>query len=34
MGLLRRHGWRIAITLLPLVFALLHAVGALPIGFL
>jgi adenylate cyclase len=34
MGLLRRHGSRIAITLLPLVFALLHATGALPIDFL
>jgi adenylate cyclase len=34
MGLLARHWPRIAITLLPLVFALLHAVGALPIGFL
>jgi len=34
MGLLARHGWRVAITLLPLVFALLHAVGALPIQFL
>ena len=34
MGLLARHWPRIAITLAPLVFALLHAVGALPIGFL
>lgn len=33
MGLLARHWPRIAITLAPLVFALLHAVGALPIGF-
>ncbi len=30
--LLRRHWTRIAITLVPLVFALAHAVGALPIG--
>lgn len=34
MGLLARHWPRIAITLLPLVFALLHAVGALHIGVL
>lgn len=34
MGLLARHWPRIAITLLPLLFALAHAVGALPIGFL
>jgi len=34
MRLLARHGSRIAITLLPLLFALLHAVGVLPIGFL
>ncbi|GAB3664760.1 CHASE2 domain-containing protein [Ramlibacter alkalitolerans] len=34
MGLLARHGSRVAITLLPLVFALLHAVGALPMQFL
>ena len=34
MGLLARHWSRIAITLLPLVFALLHAVGVLPIAFL
>ena len=34
MGLLARHWPRIAITLAPLVFALLHAVGALPIGFI
>jgi adenylate cyclase len=33
MGLLARHWPRIAITLAPLVFALLHAVGALPIAF-
>jgi adenylate cyclase len=32
--LLARHWSRIAITLIPLVFALLHAVGALHIGFL
>ncbi|MFI4926103.1 MAG: CHASE2 domain-containing protein, partial [Burkholderiales bacterium] len=34
MGTLARHWPRIAITLAPLVFALLHPVGALPIGFL
>jgi adenylate cyclase len=34
MGLLARHWPRIAITLAPLVFALLHAIGALPLGFL
>ena len=34
MGLLARHWPRIAITLAPLVFALLHAIGALPIGFI
>lgn len=34
MGTLARHWPRTAITLAPLVFALLHAVGALPIGFL
>jgi adenylate cyclase len=34
MGLLARHWSRIAITLLPLLFALMHAVGVLPIGFL
>ncbi|MBE7367413.1 CHASE2 domain-containing protein [Ramlibacter pallidus] len=34
MGLLARHWSRIAITLVPLVFALLHATGVLPIGFL
>jgi adenylate cyclase len=34
MGLLARHGSRIAITLIPLAFALMHAVGVLPIGFL
>src|SRR5262249_21664948 len=31
MGTLARHWPRIAITLAPLVFALLHAVGVLPI---
>jgi adenylate cyclase len=34
MGSLARHWPRIAITLAPLVFALLHAMGALPIGFI
>ncbi|MBC5782788.1 adenylate/guanylate cyclase domain-containing protein [Ramlibacter sp. USB13] len=34
MGTLARHWPRIAITLAPLVFALLHAIGALPVGFL
>lgn len=34
MELLRRHWSRIAITLVPLVFALLHAVGVLQIGLL
>lgn len=34
MELLRRHWSRIAITLVPLVFALLHAVGIVPIGVL
>jgi adenylate cyclase len=34
MGVFAKHWSRIAITLLPLVFALLHAVGAVPIGFL
>src|SRR3954451_15399445 len=34
MGTLSRHGPRIAITLAPLVFALLHAVGWVPIVFL
>ncbi|MDB5954965.1 adenylate/guanylate cyclase domain-containing protein [Ramlibacter sp.] len=34
MGLLARHWSRIAITLVPLLFALLHAVGVLPIGVL
>src|SRR3954470_14468101 len=34
MGLLARHWSRIAITLVPLLFALLHATGILPIGVL
>ncbi len=34
MGLLSRHWSRIAVTLIPLVFALLHASGALPLGVL
>ena len=34
MGLLSRHWSRIAVTLVPLVFALLHAIGVLPIGVL
>src|SRR4051812_43588098 len=34
MELLARHWSRIAITLVPLLFALLHATGVLPIGFL
>ena len=34
MGLLSNHWSRIAISLVPLVFALLHAVDVLPIGFL
>ena len=34
MGLLARHWSRIAITLVPLLFALLHATGVLPIGVL
>jgi adenylate cyclase len=34
MGLLARHWPRIAITLVPLLFALLHATGALPMAFL
>src|SRR5437764_6356293 len=34
MGTFARHWPRIAITLAPLVFALLHAVGWVPIGFL
>ena len=34
MGLLAKHWSRIAVTLIPLVFALLHSMGALPIGVL
>jgi adenylate cyclase len=34
MGLLSRHWPRIAVTLIPLVFALLHAMGVLHIGVL
>ncbi|MBC7602120.1 MAG: CHASE2 domain-containing protein, partial [Ramlibacter sp.] len=34
MGVLAKHWSRIAVTLIPLVFALLHAVGVLPIGVL
>jgi adenylate cyclase len=34
MGLLCRHWSRIAVTLIPLVFALLHACGILPLGVL
>lgn len=34
MQALSRHGPRIAVTLLPLIFALLHAVGVLPMGML
>jgi len=34
MGLLAKHGSRIAVTLIPLVFALLHAVGVVRIGVL
>jgi adenylate cyclase len=34
MGLLSKHWSRIAVTLIPLVFALLHATGALNIGVL
>jgi adenylate cyclase len=34
MALLRRHWSRIAITLVPLVFALMHAINVLPIGVL
>ncbi|MBA3772979.1 MAG: CHASE2 domain-containing protein [Ramlibacter sp.] len=34
MGLLFKHGSRIAVTLVPVVLALLHASGALPIGVL
>lgn len=34
MGVLARHWSRIAVTLIPLLFALLHASGVLPIGVL
>lgn len=34
MSLFARHWARIAVTLIPLVFALLHASGALRIGVL
>jgi len=34
MGMLSRHWSRIAVTLIPLVFALLHATGVLPLGVL
>ena len=34
MGLLSKHWSRIAVTLIPLVFGLLHASGVLPIGVL
>jgi adenylate cyclase len=34
MGLLARHWPRIAVTLIPLVFALLHASGMMPLGVL
>ena len=34
MGTLARHWTRIAVTLLPLIIALLHASGAMPLGFL
>jgi adenylate cyclase len=34
MGLLSKHWSRIAVTLIPLVFALLHVTGALPIAVL
>lgn len=34
MKTLARHWQRIAVTLIPLVFALLHAIGILPIGVL
>lgn len=34
MGSLARHWSRIAITLVPLAFALLHAIGILPVGVL
>ncbi len=34
MGLFSRHWSRIAVTLVPLLFGLLHAIGVLPIGVL
>jgi adenylate cyclase len=34
MGLLSKHGSRIAVTLVPLVFALLHAMGVFQLGVL
>lgn len=34
MGLLSKHWSRIAVTLIPLIFGLLHAIGVLPIGVL
>jgi len=34
MQALSKHGPRIAVTLLPLIFAILHAVGAMPMGVL
>jgi len=34
MGLLLKHWSRIAVTLIPVLFALLHAIGVLPIGVL
>jgi adenylate cyclase len=34
MDLIAKHAPRIAVTLIPLIFALLHAVGVLPIGVL
>ena len=34
MQALSRHGLRMAVTLLPLIFAVLHAVGVLPLGVL
>jgi adenylate cyclase len=34
VGVLARHWTRIAVTLIPLLFALLHASGAVPLGML
>jgi adenylate cyclase len=34
MAVLRRHGARIAVTLIPLILAVLHAVGVAPMGVL